>query len=57
MNSFHGLMKTEMVYFQTFKRLEEAIAYIMDYIRFYNQDRLHSSLNYQSPNEYELCVA
>ena len=55
--SFYHTLKTEMVYFQKFKRLEEAAAYIMDYIRFYNQDRLHSSLDYQSPNEYELKVA
>jgi len=55
--SFYHTLKTEMVYFHNFKRLEEATAYIMDYIRFYNQDRLHSSLNYQSPNEYELKVA
>jgi len=46
-----------MVYFHKFGNLVEAIAYIMDYIRFYNHERLHSSLNYQSPNEYELKVA
>ena len=57
MESFYHTLKTEMVYFEKFKRLEEAMAYIMDYIRFYNQDRLHSSLNYQSPNEVELKVA
>jgi putative transposase len=57
MESFYHTLKTEMVYFHRFKHLAEAIAYIMDYIRFYNQERLHSSLNYLSPNEYELKVA
>ena len=57
MESFYHTLKTEMVYFHRFNHLAEAIAHIMDYIRFYNQERLHSSLNYQSPNEYELKVA
>jgi len=57
MESFYHTLKTEMVYFHKFRNLVEAIAYIMDYIRFYNHERLHSSLNYQSPNEYELKVA
>ena len=47
MESFFGSLKTEMVYFQKFQRLEEAVAYITDYIRFYNCERLHSSLGYQ----------
>ncbi|NNC99281.1 MAG: IS3 family transposase [Gammaproteobacteria bacterium] len=57
MESFYHTLKTEMVYFQAFKNLVEAVAYIMDYLRFYNNDRLHSSLQYRSPEEFAKCVA
>lgn len=57
MESFYHTLKTEMVYFQRFRTMEQAIAYIMDYIYFYNHDRVHTSLNYMSPNEYELQAA
>jgi hypothetical protein len=40
MESFYHTLKTEMVYFQKFRTLEEATAYIIDYIRFYNSERL-----------------
>ena len=57
MESFFGSLKTEMVYFQKFQRLEEAVAYITDYIHFYNCERLHSSLGYRSPTEFEVIAA
>ena len=57
MESFFGSLKTEMVYFQKFKHLEEAVAYITDYIRFYNCERLHSSLGYCTPTQYEANAA
>jgi len=57
MESFFGTLKTEMVYFQKFSCLEEAVAYITDYIRFYNCERLHSSLGYRSPTEFEAIAA
>ncbi len=57
MESFFGSLKTEMVYFRRFKHLEEAVAYITDYIRFYNCERLHSSLGYRSPTEFEVMAA
>ena len=57
MESFFGTLKTEMVYFQTFQRLEEAVAYISDYIRFYNCERLHSGLGYCTPTQYEANAA
>lgn len=52
MESFFHTLKTEMVYFRKFNRIEEATAYIMDYINFYNSQRIHSSLGYQTPDEY-----
>ena len=57
MESFFGSLKTEMVYFQNFQHLGEAVAYITDYIRFYNCERLHSSLGYRSPTQFEASVA
>lgn len=57
MESFYHTLKTEMVYFHQFDTLVEALAHIMDYIHFYNHDRLHSSLDYQSPINYQLQAA
>jgi len=53
MESFFGTLKTEMVYFQRFQQLEQAVAYISDYIRFYNCERLHSGLGYCTPTQFE----
>ena len=57
MESFFHSLKTEMVYFNHFQRPEEATAYIMDYIRFYNQESLHSGLDYRTPAERERMAA
>lgn len=57
MESFFQSLKTEMVYFNHFKTLEEATAYIMDYIRFYNHERLHSGIGYHPPVSYERMAA
>jgi putative transposase len=57
MESCFGSLKTEMVYFQKFQQLDEAVAYITDYIRFYNCERLHFSLGYRSPSQFEATMA
>ncbi len=49
MESFFHTLKTEMVHFKQFSTLEEAIAHIMDYLRFYNRQRIHSGLGYLTP--------
>lgn len=55
--SFFHTMKSELVHQQKFKDQIEATAHIMAYIEFYNRERLHTSLNFQSPAEYEkLCA-
>ena len=52
--SFFHTLKTELVYFQTYKNLEEAKANIFQYIYgFYNQTRRHSTLGYVSPAQFE----
>lgn len=57
MESFFHSLKTEMVYFQNFQHLAQAMAYIIDYITFYNDKRIHSGLNYLTPKEFEKQVA
>ena len=57
MESFFHSLKTEMIYFNHFKTLEEATAYIIDYIHFYNHERIHSGLCYLTPVECEQMAA
>tara|TARA_R110002072_G_C7876320_1_gene527641 strand:+ start:579 stop:1292 length:714 start_codon:yes stop_codon:yes gene_type:complete len=57
MESFFGTMKAEAVHRQVYQSDIEAVAEIIAYIEFYNRDRLHSALGYQSPENYEkLCA-
>jgi transposase InsO family protein len=52
--SFFHTLKTELIYFQTYKNLEEAKINIFQYIYgFYNQTRRHSTLGYVSPTQFE----
>lgn len=53
--SFFSTLKTECVQNVVFQTREQAKAALFDYIEvFYNRRRLHSSLGYLSPTEYEL---
>jgi len=51
MESFYHSLKTEMIYFNHFRTLEEAMAHIINYIQFYNHERIHSGLGYKTPEE------
>ncbi len=52
--SFFGTLKNELVHHEKYKTREEARLSIFDYIEmFYNKRRLHSYLNYQSPENFE----
>jgi transposase InsO family protein len=54
MESFFHSLKVELVHHEDFYTRSEARAAIFDYIEvFYNRKRRHSSINYQSPLEYE----
>lgn len=53
--SFHASIKKEEIYLNTYKDFEEAKIAIFRYIEgWYNNKRLHSAINYKTPNEVEL---
>ena len=53
--SFFRTLKVELVYRRKFKTREEAKAAIFEFIEvWYNRQRLHSSLDYTTPEQYEL---
>ena len=53
--SFFGTLKTELLYELPLQTNEATRSVVVDYIEaFYNVRRRHSSLDYQSPVEYEL---
>jgi transposase InsO family protein len=54
MESFFGTLKQELVHQVRFRTRQEAKSAIFEYIEvFYNRQRLHSTLDYLSPVEYE----
>lgn len=54
MERFFLNLKMERVWRRDYANPEEAMRDVMDYIvNFYNSNRLHSSLGYLSPNDYE----
>jgi len=53
--SFFGTLKQERVHWRNYQTRSEAQQDILNYITmFYNPHRLHSSLDYKSPNQYEV---
>jgi transposase InsO family protein len=55
MESFFHTLKNELSYLGRFSTRKQAEYEVKDYIEnFYIRSRLHSSLNYKSPKEYEL---
>lgn len=52
--SFFGTLKRELVHHRRYRTKQEARRDIFEYIEvFYNRERLHSSLGYMSPAEFE----
>ncbi len=50
-------MKAELLHQKTFKNDIQAVAHIVEFMEFYNRERLHSGIDYHSPEEYEkLCA-
>ena len=46
------IFKTEFVYQNVFKSLEELQMYLSDYVNWYNNIRIHSSLGYRTPTQF-----
>jgi transposase InsO family protein len=55
--SFFHTMKTEWIRGRTFATFAELEAALTAYIRFYNHHRLHSGIDYHTPEEYERVTA
>ena len=54
MESFWGTLKTELVNHERYETREQARASVFEYVEaFYNRHRLHSSLGYVSPEQFE----
>ena len=57
MESFFHTMKTEWIRGRTFGTFAALEAALTVYIRFYNHHRLHSGIDYRTPEEYERVMA
>lgn len=55
--SFFHTMKAELIHKKQFENDIEAVAHIVEFTEFYNRERLHSGIDYLSPENYEkLCA-
>jgi putative transposase len=53
--SFFKTLKSELIYHQEYKTIEQAKLAVFEYIEiWYNRKRLHSSLGYKTPVEVEI---
>jgi len=50
------IIKTEFVFNRKFNSLKELEMELLDYVNWYNNIRIHGSLNYLSPVEYKKCL-
>jgi putative transposase len=54
MESFFHTLKTELVHHRTYATWDEAKRDLFSYVEgFYNRQRLHSALNYRTPDQAE----
>ena len=52
--SFFHQFKAERIHRNEYVTEKELRSVIIEYVGFYNQKRIHSSLDYMTPNEYEV---
>lgn len=57
MESFFHTIKMELIYQNKFHTQVQAAAFIWDYMHFYNKERMHSSLDYITPERYNQIYA
>ncbi|AJA46572.1 insertion element IS407 [Clostridium pasteurianum DSM 525 = ATCC 6013] len=50
--SFHSLLSKECISWNEIRNFTHGYMLIDEYIEFYNEERIHGSLNYLSPNEF-----
>lgn len=55
--NFFGILKTELFYLEDFESVDQLQDAIVEYIDYYNNQRIKSSLNYLSPVQYRLRTA
>lgn len=53
MESFFKTLKAEEVWLDAYENIRHANQSVSEFIRYYNSDRMHSSLNYMSPEQFE----
>ena len=53
MESFNGTIKVECVYPTHFATRDQARQALVEYIGYYNTERMHSSLDYETPAAFE----
>ena len=57
MESFYSSFKAERIHRNEFVTEKELRATIIEYVKFYNEKRIHSSINYMTPVEYEAMMS
>ena len=57
MESFFHSLKADVIHGRSFQTVTELRQQLRRYLPYYNHQRLHSALNYQSPVDYELTAA
>ena len=52
MENFFGLLKSELLYLQSFNSVDHFLSELEDYLHYYNHDRIKAKLNGLSPVQY-----
>ena len=53
--SFHDKLRDEFLNRELFYSLREARVMVEDWRKYYNAERIHSAINYKTPNEFAFC--
>jgi len=53
MESLYNSLKTEMIFGQTFSSLEDLELELFEFVNWFNNIRLHGSLNFLPPREFK----